>query len=577
MIFDSLMLRAALDEIAARAEGGEVVGVFPLERNSLLLKLRVPEPVKILISVEPAFARIHLSAEDNKGKLKLPFTQELRRRLGPARLDTVRQHGFERISEFCFSTVDDLGDPLKLRLVVELTGRHCNLFLLDEADRILLVMKSSSSSRTGTRHLVAGAQYELPPNSDLPPPWEVPFQKLRAQLLERPAAKLINTLQQLVAGGSAVLLGELMVRAGLETGLASSELDEAGWQRLEETLGWLKTLVAEGKWAPVVLSEPALKVQCYPIILLSLPAEWQHPAASLGEALDAVVGESRRELRFEAERKQLLAVIRERRKKAGKALEDILLQLERASEQDELKLKGDLLLTYGWRLPPETKLARLTDPASGKEIEVELEPTNSIARNAERYYTRYKKATRATKVLPARKQALEEELAALSRLEAEIETASAGSELQALGRRLGATAKGSGPKTPERKDRARLDKLGIAPRNYESPGGFEVLVGRSAAENDALTFKYAAQDDLWFHSRGTEGSHVLLRTEGRPERAQLKDLEFAAKLAAEFSKDRHSGLVPVDYTLRKYVRKIKGGGPGAAFYTHEKTLFVEPG
>jgi predicted ribosome quality control (RQC) complex YloA/Tae2 family protein len=105
-------------------------------------------------------------------------------------------------------------------------------------------------------------------------------------------------------------------------------------------------------------------------------------------------------------------------------------------------------------------------------------------------------------------------------------------------------------------------------------GGRLVLVGRTNRQNDALTFKTAAPEDLWFHARGVPGAHVILKTEGKalPEEA----VKEAAALAAFFSQARDEASVPVDYTPRKYVRKMQGAKPGLVTYTHEQTLRVSP-
>ena len=79
-------------------------------------------------------------------------------------------------------------------------------------------------------------------------------------------------------------------------------------------------------------------------------------------------------------------------------------------------------------------------------------------------------------------------------------------------------------------------------------------MGRSPQNNADLTFRIARPDDLWFHARGVPGAHVVLRIDGS-RAATVAELRGAAELAAYHSKARTSGLVPVDYTPRKYVRK----------------------
>jgi predicted ribosome quality control (RQC) complex YloA/Tae2 family protein len=118
---------------------------------------------------------------------------------------------------------------------------------------------------------------------------------------------------------------------------------------------------------------------------------------------------------------------------------------------------------------------------------------------------------------------------------------------------------------------------GFAPRRYVLPGGWEVWVGRSAKQNDELTHRWAAPRDLWFHARGAQGSHTVLRIgsgKGEPPR---EIIAAAAAIAAWHSKARNSKLVPVAYTEKRYVRKPRKSPVGTAMMLREKVLMVEPG
>jgi predicted ribosome quality control (RQC) complex YloA/Tae2 family protein len=99
------------------------------------------------------------------------------------------------------------------------------------------------------------------------------------------------------------------------------------------------------------------------------------------------------------------------------------------------------------------------------------------------------------------------------------------------------------------------------------------MVGRSARENDRITFHEAGSEDLWFHARGLAGAHVILKTDGRPTEASIR---AAAQTAAYYSEGRGSGQVAVDVVERKHVRKPRGAPPGAVTYTAERTLLVAP-
>jgi predicted ribosome quality control (RQC) complex YloA/Tae2 family protein len=111
---------------------------------------------------------------------------------------------------------------------------------------------------------------------------------------------------------------------------------------------------------------------------------------------------------------------------------------------------------------------------------------------------------------------------------------------------------------------------------YRLPGGFRVLVGKTDADNDALSLKVARQDDWWFHVRGLPGSHVVLQAPEGVE-ADRGTLEGAAAIAAYHSKARNAGVVSVSCTRARYVSKPRGVKAGTVEIRKEAVLKVRPG
>ncbi|MEA3288475.1 MAG: NFACT RNA binding domain-containing protein [Candidatus Marinimicrobia bacterium] len=110
-------------------------------------------------------------------------------------------------------------------------------------------------------------------------------------------------------------------------------------------------------------------------------------------------------------------------------------------------------------------------------------------------------------------------------------------------------------------------------KKYQSPGGYDILVGRGSSDNDVLTFKVAGKNDWWFHARQIRGSHVILRTGN--QQPQQPDIVSAAKHAARNSKAKHSGIVVVQYCQRKHLSKPKGSPPGTVLVHHEKSITID--
>ena len=117
-----------------------------------------------------------------------------------------------------------------------------------------------------------------------------------------------------------------------------------------------------------------------------------------------------------------------------------------------------------------------------------------------------------------------------------------------------------------------------APRllEYALGDGWQVLVGKTEADNDELSLRVAEPNDWWFHVRGMPGSHVVLRAQpdAEPDRATLAR---AAAIAAYHSKAREGGVVAVSCTRARYVSKPRGAKPGTVSIKKETVLKVRPG
>ena len=223
-----------------------------------------------------------------------------------------------------------------------------------------------------------------------------------------------------------------------------------------------------------------------------------------------------------------------------RALARMHRELTRARDAPRIRKLADALMSLGDVPAPNS--VRLID---GSDASVTHEDGESAVEVAERLYADVRSMERALVSLPERIAAFEVAPASAPAPETQLERQAAA-------------------RTPARPF-----------RTYRSSGGLEIWVGRGAASNDALTFHESSPRDVWLHARDAAGAHVVLRWT-RDEPPPMRDLEEAAVLAAWHSKSRGSGLVPVDWTRRRYVRKAKGGAPGLVLVQRSETIFVKP-
>jgi predicted ribosome quality control (RQC) complex YloA/Tae2 family protein len=191
----------------------------------------------------------------------------------------------------------------------------------------------------------------------------------------------------------------------------------------------------------------------------------------------------------------------------------------------------------------------------------------SPSENAAVYFRRYRKAQRGATEIPAQLARVEAEQEYLNQLLQDLAMAENRPEIDAVGDALAQAGYLKSKRRPRPSPTAR-------PLRFTSPDGFRVWVGKNALQNEDLTFKRAAPDDLWLHARGVPGAHVIIQTKSHavPE----PTIEWAAGLAAYYSQGRDDTRVTVDVVQRRHVRRLKGGRPGQVVYRHEDTLRVAP-
>jgi predicted ribosome quality control (RQC) complex YloA/Tae2 family protein len=403
-----------------------------------------------------------------------------------------------------------------------------------------------------------------------------PFQVLLRREIEGGRVAAIETLpgDRVVAlaletpRGRLRLVGELTGRHGNLFLLGEDGIIRAGAGR---NLSQRRKLVAgEPYVAPVLPPTPRVERPRFtpePSAPFPLSAAVEARYAALEQ--ERLVAEGRRRLR---------EPVRAGIARASRALEKLADEAARVPVAEADRRAADLLkanLRAVKRGDREVTLTEWTEEGP-REVRVALDPALAPQANMERLYRRYRRIVESAERVAARTAEVRGREAALRSLLGEIDSAPLEElpRLEREARRLGAGPRPQPqprPAGPRVRARARPEPLPY--RAFRSAGGVAILVGRGAAENDRLTLRVARGNDLWLHTRGLPGAHVVVRLEkGRgPDQETLLD---AAHLALHFSDARGAPQADVAYTRAKYVRKPKGAAPGAVTYSQEKVLLV---
>jgi predicted ribosome quality control (RQC) complex YloA/Tae2 family protein len=249
---------------------------------------------------------------------------------------------------------------------------------------------------------------------------------------------------------------------------------------------------------------------------------------------------------------------------------------------EEHKLWAEILLSQP-NVHTNGIVSYSTNDWDGNELVIPLNPALNLAKNAELYFDKVRRANQSAKVRAERKPMYEKKIQEYNSVIEKAELLDDAKQLQALyssilpnqPKGLLLPNKQQLSKKPMKNNQEMNAQSATQFRTFELEEGFVVYVGKNAENNDRLTMKFAKQNDIWLHARGVGGSHAILRsTQGT--KPTKKFIEQAAQISAYYSQSRNAKYTPVVYTERKYVRKPKGANVGAVVLERETVIMVEP-
>lgn len=572
MALDGAFLYAVKKEME-HLIGARVEKVHQPARDEIVLSLRTRDGgYKVLISASADRARVHLTdVQVENPKVPPMFCMLLRKRLGSGRLLSIRQDGLERVLYFDFSCINELGDVVQLTLACEIMGRYSNLILIDENNRIIDSIKRVDAEMSSKRLVLPGMTYELPPRDERLNFLECSDIELRAALRSKSGA-LPKVLLGILEGVSPVLVREWTFYAGRGAELRCETMDVDTCDRLCFAINRTKAMLTEGECHFTIAAQKDGQLKDFSFLPLhqygTLMITREMPSACA--LLDTFYAQRDRAARMKQRANDLFRLLVQRSERISRRISSQTEELEQCREKDELRRKADLISANLYRIKKGDKEAVLEDfyEPECPRVTIELDVMLTPPQNAQRYYSLYKKACTAEKVLAQQIESGREELSyldsvldVLTRAETENDLEQLRLELAEQGYIRASRLKGKAPKS-------------LPPIEYVSSDGFEIFVGRNNKQNDKLTLKDAEKADIWLHTQNIPGSHVIISSCG--EDVPMNTILEAAQLAAYHSKAQTSAQVPVDYCLVKFVKKPVGAKPGKVIFSNQHTVYVTP-
>ncbi|HET8523521.1 MAG TPA: NFACT RNA binding domain-containing protein [Thermomicrobiales bacterium] len=464
-----------------------------------------------------------------------------------------------------------VSDAVFVHLVVEIMGRHSNLILVDDDDVVMESVKRVTPRMSRVRQVMPRIAYSLPPPPDKLDPRRITTAELTPLLRSAPdTTQLSGWLVQQFRGMSPQMAREIVFQVA---GSADATIADTGGDTTaiaRETRKLLEPLLT-ADWAPRVYRDAQGTVFAFsPVPMAHLAAEGEEVVVDdifRAAELSLAGGEADTPARHDQRRQRLAQAIGDARKRVETRLAALREQNAKAEAAEQLRTWGELIYAYLWKIQPGD--AELD--ADG--VRIPLDPKLSGKENAQEYFDRYRRAQHAGDQLPALMERATAEISYLDQLTTQVRQAETFADLEALDAEWESYRAESGRGGEARPKSAPAPKR---PKALTDAQGNAIYIGRSGAQNDLVTFDIAGPNDTWLHARGVPGSHVIIRWHNATGDENDDTLEQAAALAAYYSSGRDSSRVEVDITRRRYVRKIKGAGPGMVTYRNERTIAVHP-
>ena len=564
MAFDAFYMSCVLGEIRA-LEDAKIEKIHQPSRDTVIFHLKHREGrAKLLVAANPAAPRLHLTTANPENPPEPPmFCMLLRKHLMSGRLTKVSQIPMERCAIFHFDCIDELGDRVEKRLVAELMGRTCNLYLLSPDGRILDCLRRVGLDEA-KRPALPGMYYQNPePVDKVDPASEESY----VNLLTNPGADMIADRLMDTLGG----LSPLVCREASLYSAGSTDARVSG----------CNAAAAEGKLREFFIKYTESPVPSYYAKEDGTPKQFAFcPILQYGQSREAESFSALLDMYYTL--RDRTDAIRQKGQGLRKTVQNLITrltrkialqekELEQSKDRERLRQLGDIVTANLHRIIKGQTVLQAEDfyDEQMSVIDIAISPILSPQQNAAKFYKDYTRMKNAEKELSKQLEIGRDELSYLQSVLDELNRAQSEQELEEIRQELHA-----GGYVKMDSGKRKMKQAKTAPMRFESTDGFPIFVGRNNRQNEELTFKMARKDDIWLHASKVHGSHVIIACAGQS--VPDDTISQAAQLAAHYAETAGGQNIPVDVTPVKQVKKTPAGKPGMVIYHTYRTVIVNP-
>jgi predicted ribosome quality control (RQC) complex YloA/Tae2 family protein len=559
MSFDGLFTKAMVDELVRTLKGGRINKVHQPYKNEVILTIRANGVnQKLLFSAHPSYARVQLTNEAYENPSEPPmFCMLLRKHIEGYILEDVYQVENDRMMIFEIKGRNEIGDVSYKQLIVEIMGRHSNIVLVDKTRNIILdSVKHVSFAVNSHRAILPGQPYIYPPEQNKQNPFSAGEEDVLRKI-DFNSGKLDRQLVEHFAGTSPLFAKEVIFQSGI-----------ANRTTVPKTFIQLIDKIKSGAIKPSIIATENKEV--YYLFPLEHVKGEVKTFSTLSEMLDRFYfGKGERD-RVKQQGNDIERLIINEKEKNEKKIEKLENTLREAEKAEQLQRFGELLTANLYAAKKGMKEIEVVDyyDEMGGTVAILLDPRKTPSENAQKYFSKYQKAKNSVSIVIEQIEKAREEVFYFENLLQQVQSASP-KDIQEIREEL---IEGGYIRDRQRRNAKKISNAKPILDHYLSSDGTELIVGKNNKQNDYLTNKLAARDEIWLHTKDIPGSHVVIRSKD-PSEGTIYE---AANLAAYFSKARNSSSVPVDFTKVRYVKKPNGAKPGFVIYDNQQTVYVTP-
>ena len=340
MPMDGLTAGFAARELNEMLRGGRIDRITQPERDTVVLVIRAGGANhRLLLCASPNNARCHLTMGTFSNPLEPPaLCMLMRKQLTGARIMEIRQVGGDRVIDVDMDAVNELGDHVLRRLVLEIMGRHSNLLLLDENERILEATRHVNPEMSRVRQIQPGMVYLPPPPQDKLSPEELTGEALHARIAAMGPGKLSRALADTVTGLSRASAEELACRVLQGSGEWPDDLKDA-CGRVADLMRRLPEIAD----ARVLFGENGEAEDVFPFPYLSRRTDAQKAYRTLSEALEVYFGTRDARDRLSQKSASMIRMLKGQLERCQRKLAIQMEEISSAERMEEYRRMGEAI------------------------------------------------------------------------------------------------------------------------------------------------------------------------------------------------------------------------------------------